>query len=250
MTRPAVSVVVPAFNEADNITPFVAEIEAAMKNYDTYEMVFVDGGSTDGTAAILTGLMATRPFLRQIRHTQTCGKSAALRTGVRAARGETVVTLDGDCQNNPIFLPPLLSLVRNGGGRIGLAAGQRVGRQDTGFKKIQSRIANAIRGRLLRDGTRDSVCGLKAFPRELFLALPDYDGLHRFIPALVRREGYDVAYLDVQDRPRAHGVSKYGFFDRLWVGIMDLFGVWWLIRRKKRVPVATEIQSGSAVSVN
>ena len=125
--------------------------------------------------------------------------------------------------------------------RIGLVAGQRVGRKDTGFKKFQSRIANGVRSAVLRDGTRDTGCGLKAFRRDLFLSLPYFDGLHRFLPALVRREGYEIGYVDVVDRQRGHGVSNYGLWDRLWVGILDLFGVWWLVRRKKRVPEATEI---------
>ena len=125
--------------------------------------------------------------------------------------------------------------------RIGLVAGQRVGRKDTGFKKFQSRIANGVRSAVLRDGTRDTGCGLKAFRRDLFLSLPYFDGLHRFLPALVRREGYEIGYVDVVDRQRGHGVSNYGLWDRLWVGILDLAGVWWLVRRKKRVPDATEI---------
>src|SRR5439155_1292144 len=132
--------------------------------------------------------------------------------------------------------PDLISAIENGGDRVGLAAGQRIGRKDTGFKKIQSRIANGVRNAILRDGTRDTGCGLKAFRREVFLALPYFDGLHRFLPALVRREGYEIAYVEVIDRPRRSGVSNYGFFDRLWIGIMVLAGVWWLIRRKKSTP--------------
>jgi dolichol-phosphate mannosyltransferase len=131
-------------------------------------------------------------------------------------------------------------MLEAGGPGIGLVAGQRVGRKASGFKKLQSRIANAVRGAVLRDGTRDTGCGLKAFRREAFLRLPYFDGLHRFLPALVRREGYIVGYVDVVDRPRAHGVSNYGMWDRLWVGILDLAGVWWLIRRKKRIPDYSE----------
>ena len=127
------------------------------------------------------------------------------------------------------------------GTMLGLAAGQRIGRKDTGFKKLQSRIANGVRGAILRDGTRDTGCGLKAFRRDAYLLMPYFDGLHRFMPALFRREGYDIAYVDVKDRPRRAGVSNYGFFDRLWIGIMDLAGVWWLIRRKKQVPEVTEV---------
>ena len=174
-------------------------------------------------------------------HASSSGQSAAVRSGVRAARGAIVATLDGDGQNNPAFLPELISAVESGGGRIGLAAGQRIGRKDTGFKKLQSKIANGVRKSILSDGTRDTGCGLKAFPREVFLSMPYFDGLHRFLPALVRREGFDIAYVDVVDRPRHSGVSNYGFFDRLWIGIMDLAGVWWLIRRKKSTPVVTEV---------
>jgi dolichol-phosphate mannosyltransferase len=185
--------------------------------------------------------MAQRKNVRQIRHEKSSGQSAAVRTGVRAARGSIVVTLDGDGQNNPEFLPELIMAIEKGEGRIGLAAGQRVGRKDTGFKKFQSRVANKVRSRVLSDGTRDTGCGLKAFRREVFLSLPYFDGLHRFLPALVRREGYDITYVDVIDRQRRSGVSNYGFFDRLWIGIIDLAGVWWLIRRKKSTPVATEV---------
>jgi glycosyltransferase involved in cell wall biosynthesis len=237
----AVSVVVPVRNEADNIAPLIAEIAAALDGRWTYEIIYVDDGSTDATAERLLAAMRERPNLRQIRHTKSSGQSAAVRSGVRAARAPIVATLDGDGQNNPAFLPALISAIEAGGERIGLAAGQRVGRKDTGFKKIQSRIANAVRKAILRDGTRDTGCGLKAIPREVFLALPYFDGLHRFLPALVRREGFDIAYVEVIDRPRRSGVSNYGFFDRLWIGIMDLAGVWWLIRRKKTTPAAIEV---------
>ncbi len=237
----AVSIVVPVRNEAENVAPLIAEIAAALAGRQDYEIIYVNDGSTDGTGEKLSGLMKQRGNLRQIRHAVSSGQSAAVRSGVRAARGAIVATLDGDGQNDPAFLPALIAAIENGGGRIGLAAGQRVGRRDTGFKKLQSRIANGIRKAILRDGTRDTGCGLKAFPREVFLAMPYFDGLHRFLPALVRREGYEIAYVDVTDRPRHSGVSNYGFFDRLWIGIMDLAGVWWLIRRKKPTPVATEV---------
>jgi dolichol-phosphate mannosyltransferase len=187
--------------------------------------------------------MTQRANLRRIDHAISSGQSAAVRTGVRAARGAIVATLDGDGQNNPAFLPELIAAIQGGDGRIGLAAGQRVGRKATGFKKLQSRVANGVRNAILHDGTRDTGCGLKAFRRDVFLNMPYFDGLHRFLPALVRREGYDIAYVDVIDRPRHSGVSNYGFFDRLWIGIMDLVGVWWLIRRKKPTPVATEVTS-------
>ena len=237
---PAISVVVPVRNEAGNIGPLVAEIAGVLQGR-AFEIVYVNDGSTDATERELRGLMAQRGYLRQIRHAQSCGQSAAVRSGVAMARAAVVVTLDGDGQNDPAFIPALIAALEAGTPRIGLIAGQRVGRKATGFKKLQSRIANGIRSAVLRDGTRDTGCGLKAFPRELFLSLPYFDGLHRFLPALVRREGFDVGYVEVVDRPRGHGASKYGFWDRLWIGILDLAGVWWLIRRRRRVPQSEEI---------
>src|SRR3989440_773572 len=216
---------------------------AALGGGWVYEIIYVNDGSTDATAERLAAAMQQRGNLRQIRHATSSGQSAAVGSGVRAGCGAIVAALDGDGQNDPVFLPDLISAIENGGDRVGLAAGQRIGRKDTGFKKIQSCIANGVRNAILRDGTRDTGCGLKAFRREVFLALPYFDGLHRFLPALVRREGYEIAYVEVIDRPRRSGVSNYGFFDRLWIGIMDLAGVWWLIRRKKSTPVATEVTS-------
>jgi dolichol-phosphate mannosyltransferase len=239
----AVSIVVPVRNEAENILPLIEEITAALDGRWAYEIVYVNDGSTDATADRLAAAMKQRPNLRQLRHAASAGQSAAVRSGVRAAHGAIVATLDGDGQNNPAFLPDLIAAVENGGERVGLAAGQRVGRKDTGFKKFQSRTANAIRNAILHDGTRDTGCGLKAFRREVFLMMPYFDGLHRFLPALMRREGYEIAYVEVVDRPRRSGVSNYGFFDRLWIGIMDLAGVWWLIRRKKPTPIVTEVTS-------
>ena len=227
-------------NEADNIAPLIEEITAALDGRWDYEIIYVNDGSTDTTGERLNAIMAQRGNLRQLRHAKSGGQSAAVRSGVRAARGAIVATLEGDGQNNPAFLPDLIAAVEKGA-RVGLAAGQRVGRKDTGFKKFQSRVANKVRNSILNDGTRDTGCGLKAFRREVFLALPYFDGLHRFLPALVRREGYEIAYVDVIDRPRRSGVSNYGFFDRLWIGIMDLAGVWWLIRRKKPTPDVTEV---------
>jgi dolichol-phosphate mannosyltransferase len=238
---PAVSLVVAVKNEAENVAPLTGEIAAAMNGRWSFELVFVNDGSTDDTGVILRRLMAERPWVRQINHAATCGKAAAVRTGVAAARAPLIVTLDGDCQNDPSFIPAMVRALETGGARVGLVAGQRVGRRDSRFKRLQSRIANAVRGAILRDGTRDTGCGLKAFRRETFLALPYFDGVHRFLPALVRRDGYEVAYVEVIDRPRLHGRSNYGFWDRLWVGILDLAGVWWLIRRRKRIPRIAEV---------
>jgi dolichol-phosphate mannosyltransferase len=237
---PTVSVVVPVRNEAGNIAPLLAEIAAALDSQWPFEVVYVDDGSSDGTAAELDRLKAQHPWLRRLRHKQSCGQSAAVLSGVAAARGAMIATLDGDGQNDPAFLPALLRALEQGTPSVGLIAGQRIGRKASAFKKLQSRIANAVRSMVLRDGTRDTGCGLKAFRRDVFLALPYFDGLHRFLPALVRREGYDIGYVDVIDRSRGSGVSNYGMWDRLWIGILDLAGVWWLIRRKKRVPEVLE----------
>jgi dolichol-phosphate mannosyltransferase len=237
---PAVSVVVPVRNEAGNIGALVAEIATALSDRWPFEVIYVDDGSSDGTAAELDRLKSQHAWLRRLRHRQSCGQSAAVCSGVAAARAPVVVTLDGDGQNDPAFIPALVRTLETGGPRIGLVAGQRVRRKASGFKRLQSRIANAVRLAVLRDGTRDTGCGLKAFRRDVFLRLPYFDGLHRFLPALVRREGYDIGYVDVVDRPRAHGVSNYGLWDRLWVGILDLAGVWWLIRRRKKIPEISE----------
>jgi len=206
-----------------------------------FEVVVVDDGSTDSTAEILVQMMQSRPWLRRIAHDEACGKAAALRSGVRGARAKYVVILDGDGQNDPAYIPAMLAELEKGGDRVGLVNSVRIGRKDTKFKRIQSRIANRIRVAILKDVTRDSVSGMKAFPRDVFLALPFFDGLHRFMPALVRREGLELRQVDVIDRPRQHGSTHYGLWNRLWVGIMDLAGVWWLIRREKRVARATEV---------
>jgi dolichol-phosphate mannosyltransferase len=237
---PAVSIVVPVKNESGNIAPLVTEIAAALAGRP-FEIVYVNDGSTDVTEYELRALMRDHPWLRQIRHESSYGQSAAIRTDVAMARAELVVTMDGDGQNDPTFIPALIAAFEAGRPRIGLVAGQRVGRKATWFKRLQSRVANAIRSTILKDGTRDTGCGLKAFRRDVFLALPYFDGLHRFLPALVRREGLAIGYVEVVDRPRRHGASNYGFWDRLWLGMVDLFGVWWLIRRKNRVPQSVEV---------
>ena len=239
-TTPRISVVVPARNEAGNIVPLIREIVRALTTFAPIEIIYVNDGSRDDTEVELRSAMKTHGFLRQIRHEFSCGQSAAIRSGVAAARAAIVATLDGDGQNDPAFIPALIAALEHDP-MVGLVAGQRVGRKDTGFKRLQSRVANGVRNAILHDGTRDTGCGLKAFRRDVFLALPFFDGLHRFLPALVRRDGYRIAYVDVVDRPRLHGVSNYGLWDRLWVGILDLAGVWWLIRRRRRVPLVSEV---------
>lgn len=233
------SIVVPVRNEADNILLLVEEIERACVGLGGFEVVYVDDGSTDATVEIILAVRQSRPWLRLIRHDASSGQSAAVRTGVRASKGSLIVTLDGDGQNDPAFIPKLIAPLEDPS--IGLVAGQRVGRKDGASKKWQSRIANKIRGHILKDGTRDTGCGLKAFRQDVYLALPYFDALHRFMPALVKREGYGIAHVDVIDRPRHAGRSNYGLLDRLWVGILDLFGVWWLLRRRRRVPNAREV---------
>ncbi|MDP4025084.1 glycosyltransferase [Methylobacterium sp. NEAU 140] len=245
MSAPRLSVVVPVRNEAGNIAPLVAEIERACADLP-FELIYVDDGSTDGTPAALAAAQAGRPWLRVLRHASGAGQSAAVRSGVLAARGAVIATLDGDGQNDPAFIPVLLEALEAAGAGAGLAQGQRRGRKDGRFKTLQSRIANGVRGKILRDATRDTGCGLKVFRRAVYLRLPYFDALHRFMPALVAREGFCVVHRDVVDRPRLTGRSNYGLFDRLWVGLLDLAGVWWLIRRKRAAPRAVEVAAAPA----
>jgi dolichol-phosphate mannosyltransferase len=229
------SVVIPVRNEAESVVPLVAEIGAALDGLAAYEIVCVDDGSTDATAAEIMCLAAKAPELRLLRHARSYGQSAAIRTGVKAARAAWVATLDGDGQNDPADIPQLWRLAHAAPASPPLlVAGYRRDRQDRWSKRAASRVANAIRARLLGDATPDTGCGLKLFPRALFLELPDFDHMHRFLPALVLRAGGMVRSVPVNHRPRSRGVSKYGVFDRLGVGVVDLFGVLWLQRRAVR----------------
>ncbi len=225
------SVVVPVMDEAENVAPLAREIAAAVAGEGEAEIIFVDDGSSDGTVPALTALRDEIPGLRVIQHARNAGQSRAVRTGVRAARAEIVVTLDGDGQNNPADIPRLMAVFREEGERLGLVAGVRQRRQDTIAKKWASRAANRFRNWMLNDGATDTGCGLKAFRREAFLALPYFDHIHRYLITLMLREGYDVRYVDVSHRPRTRGVSKYGVLDRALVGISDLIGVRWLQKR-------------------
>ena len=234
----AVSVVVPVRNEAPNVAPLIAEIRAALAAVP-HEIVYVDDGSTDGTLAELRGLAAQAAPLRLVirRHRRSCGQSAAIVTGVRAGRGEWIATLDGDGQNDPADLPAMLERAaaeRLAGGGPVLVAGHRTRRRDSQVKRLSSRFANRVRMLLLRDATPDTGCGLKVFPRQAFLELPHFDHMHRYLPALFIRSGGRVVSVPVNHRPRMRGASKYGTFDRLWVGIFDLVGVAWLQRRWRR----------------
>jgi len=229
------SIVIPVKNEAGNIAPLVAEIGSALDGTGVgYEIVYVDDGSTDATAAEIARLRAANPRLRLVSHAKSCGQSAAVRSGVKAARAPWIATLDGDGQNDPADIPSLWQIAKGAPVKPPLLiAGHRARRQDSWSKRRASKIANAIRRRMLHDDTPDTGCGLKLFPRALFLDLPYFDHMHRFLPALVLREGGVVRSLPVNHRPRERGASKYGVFDRLWVGISDLFGVMWLRRRQK-----------------
>src|SRR6202045_3760547 len=229
------SVVIPVRDEAAHVAPLVAELRAALDGLLDYEILYVDDGSEDGTAAEVARLQAEAPHLRLLRHRRSCGQSAAIRSGVRAARAAWIATLDGDGQNDPADIPKLwcLSPASSGVAPV-LVNGNREKRQDSWSKRSASRIANSIRGRVLGDDTPDTGCGLKLFPRALFLDLPYFDHMHRFLPALVLREGGSVRSVRVNHRPRRSGVSKYGIFDRLCAGIIDLLGVMWLKRRAGR----------------
>src|SRR5438874_10353110 len=236
------SVVIPVKNEAGNIAPLVAEIAAALDGRIDYEIVYVDDGSSDATAAEIRDLQHRMTRLRLIRHAQSRGQSAAIRSGVRTARGIWIATLDGDGQNDPADIPALWRIAQDSPSapRL-LIAGHRSRRQDSWSKRRASRIANAVRRRMLRDDTPDTGCGLKLFRRELFLDLPYFDHVHRFLPALVLREGGIVRSVRVNHRARRGGISKYGVFDRLGVGVVDLCGVIWLKRRAARPHLLEEV---------
>ena len=233
-SAPALSVVIPAYDEADNVVTLVDEIAAVLASGPSYEVVVVDDGSTDGTARRLLERRARGGIsLRVLCHARNLGQSAALLSGIRAARAEWVVTLDGDGQNDPADIPRFLDVLRRDDppGHVRLVCGHRRRRQDGWIKRISSRIANGVRGRVLGDATPDGGCGLKLIHRSTFLDFPFFDHMHRFIPALTKRGGGEVISIDVNHRPRAHGTSKYGVHDRLWSGLVDMLGVLWLRRR-------------------
>jgi dolichol-phosphate mannosyltransferase len=228
------SVVVPVLNEAENVASLAREIAAALDGKLAYEIVYVDDGSTDATVEALKSLQAKHPTLRVIRHDKRCGQSTAIRTGVKAATAPFIATLDGDGQNDPADIPKLWAMVRRDAtARPLMIAGQRAKRQDSLTKRYSSKAANKIRRALLKDDTPDTGCGLKLFPRDVFLDFPYFDHMHRFLCALMIRAGGEIVSVPVNHRPRMRGVSKYGFWDRLWVGITDLMGVMWLQSRAK-----------------
>jgi dolichol-phosphate mannosyltransferase len=228
------SVVVPVCNEAENVEPLAREIDAALAGR-SYEIIFIDDGSTDETVSNLMKLKSALPALRVLRHSFRSGQSAAVATGVRAARGPWVATLDGDGQNDPADIPKLIAARDSAEGRgVQLFMGnRRASRKDTAFRRLQSTIANGVRGGLLGDDTPDTGCGIKLFSRDVFMDLPRFDHMHRFLPALFQRHGARVISVPVSHRQRTRGTSKYGMLNRLWVGIVDICGVMWLRRRYK-----------------
>jgi dolichol-phosphate mannosyltransferase len=237
------SVVVPVKDEAENVLPLIREIVAALDGRTSFEIVYVDDGSTDGTVDALQAARDDFPSLRVVRHDGCFGQSQAIQTGVRQARAPLIATLDGDGQNDPADIPALLKRFADEGGSADallMIAGWRAKRKDTWLKRMSSKIANAVRGSLLGDATPDTGCGLKVFPRAMFLAFPGFNHMHRFMPALTIRAGGRVVSVEVNHRPRERGQSKYGLFNRLWVGIVDLFGVMWLNRRANRVRVVLD----------
>lgn len=236
------SVVVPVHNENENLKPLIEEIVASVSPLGAYEMIYVDDGSSDDTLTLLKNLQSEFPALRVLHHLKCCGQSTAVRTGVKAARGRVIATLDGDGQNDPANIPAMYrawqELTQTGS--QALIAGYRKNRKDTGWRKLSSRIANRIRAGLLGDATPDTGCGLKLFDRDLFLNMPYFDHMHRFLPALAQRAGARIVSVEVNHRPRTRGVSKYGTWHRLWVGIWDLMGVMWL-QRRAHVPAIEEL---------
>lgn len=239
------TVISPMKNEQGNVERLVREVGAACTPLGAFELILIDDGSTDATAEVIAGLQAELPWLRLLRHGSSAGQSAAVHSGVMHARGGICATLDGDGQNPPDQIPVLVAAFRAPGApdNLGLVAGQRVGRRDTVSKRMASRGANALRARLLRDDTRDTGCGLKAFRRDAFLSLPFFNHMHRYLPALFKRDGWAVAHVDVTHRERGAGVSNYTNIQRAMAGIYDLVGVAWLIRRRK---IATPVEGARA----
>jgi dolichol-phosphate mannosyltransferase len=235
------TVVIPVFNEVESIRELVREVRSRLDGKFDYEIVVVDDGSTDSTSAVLMECRRDFPRLRVLHHRTCCGQSAAVCTGVDAATAPVIATLDGDGQNDPADIPALYQALHEATGEIRLVTGYRRRRHDTWLKRFSSRVANKVRGGFLNDNTPDTGCGLKVFTRETFRSLPHFDHMHRFLPALVQMQGGKTLSVEVNHRERLRGTSKYGMFNRLWVGIVDLLGVKWLQRRTRR-PVVSELK--------
>ena len=238
------SIVIPVYNEAGNVQPLVAEISRAMEGAGAYEIIYVDDGSDDATRRELQVARGRCAALRVLRHRRRSGQSGALLSGVRAASAPWIITLDGDGQNDPADIPLLIARLGSHDPRSQprLLVGYRTRRRDSALRRWSSLVANAVRRRVLRDGTPDTGCGLKLFPRDAFLSLPAFDHMHRFIPALMRRQGVAVESIPVRHRPRRRGKSKYGVHNRLWAGLVDMAGVMWLQRRRLDGVPATDSQ--------
>lgn len=241
-----ISIIVPVYNEADNIISLIDEIVAAMNQAEAYEIIYVDDGSNDDTAVVLKQAQQNVRALRVIRHQQSCGQSTAVYTGIKAANYPCIATLDGDGQNDPADIPRMYQVLmqqREITRNLAMVAGWRNKRHDSAWRLFSSKVANAVRSTLLGDNTPDTGCGLKVFLRDEFLKLPYFDHMHRFLPALILRAGGQVISEPVSHRARAHGYSKYGTLDRLWVGITDILGVIWLQKRAK-LAEAKEVERG------
>ena len=242
-SMPDVSVVIPVCNEDENVLPLAREIHAALAGRYSFEQIFVDDGSTDKTGEMVLAARAQgMPEIRLLQHVARSGQSAAVATGVRHARGRWIATLDGDGQNDPADFPRLLdALMQPASPGLKLVMGNRTTRRDTWLRRFSSRVANGVRGWFLKDGTPDTGCGIKVFDRDVFMHMPRFRNMHRFMPALFQREGYEVISLPVNHRERTRGTSKYGLNNRLWVGIVDLWGLRWLISRASpRVAIREE----------
>ncbi len=235
------SVVIAVHNEVDSVRRVIEEVDQVLPESLDFEIIVVDDGSNDDTPSVLQECRARLPRLRVLRHAQRSGQSATIGSGVRAARAHWVVTLDGDGQNDPADIMRLFERMDKSQDRVMLVIGQRVYRRDAGPKRISSRIANAVRAWVLKDNTPDSGCGIKLFARQTYLDLPQFDHMHRFLPALVQRQGGETLSVVVNHRERSGGASKYGIMDRLWVGIVDMLGVRWL-QRRAMAPAISEIE--------
>ena len=235
------SIVIPVFNEAENIAPLLDEVCRRLEGSLDYEIIVVDDGSHDATPTVLQSCRQQHGRLRVLQHRVRCGQSAATSSGVRAACSSLVATLDGDGQNDPADILRLYNAMQEASGKLSLVIGNRVNRKDSWLKRISSRLANAVRAAVLQDNTPDTGCGLKVFRRETYISLTQFDHMHRFLPALVQKQGGDVLSIEVNHRSRQQGASKYGVHNRLWTGIIDMFGVKWLQRRTSR-PDVSEIE--------
>ena len=240
---PFLSIVVPVYNEASNLALLIQEINQTLDGQISYEIIYVDDGSRDESWELLQSLVKQCSVLRIVRHRRSYGQSVAILTGVKLARAEWIVTLDGDGQNDPADIWKLLEVLKvpQRPPRLHLIAGKRYKRQDTWIRRISSKIANGLRSALLQDNTSDTGCGLKLFSRKTFLALPHFNHMHRFLPALFLREGSDILFVEVNHRPRQRGQSKYGVWNRLWKGLVDTLGVMWLQRRHCLAEIIEEL---------